>query len=343
MKAYRAALIGCGGRGRPHLQAYEHLNEGRAVACCDRVPERAENLAAEFGINAYADAAEMLTAEKPDIVHIATPPDARVELMTLVSDMRLPLCTVEKPIATGPRDWRQLVELEAGSPTRFAVCHQFRWHPNFVKCREALRSGKLGEVKFLDFSAGMNISGQGTHVLNYGLSLNGDSPVARVFGAASGGSEMDSVHPAPDTTVGYLTFENGVRGLWNNGHTAPRVGDPTTDWQHVRAAAYADRGRVLWEEFGRWEVISPDGIESGTFGGMEAWMPDNLRAQAAFYRAMFDWLEGGAAPGTHLKQSLHEWQVVLALYMSAISREPIEIAEFDPPDNLFEQLAAVVA
>jgi len=340
---YRAAVIGCGFRGRAHIRAYEGMEEAEVVACCDIAAARREEVAAELGITAFADADQMLKAEKPDIVHIATPPDARVGVMTSVSDMGVPLCTVEKPIATGVRDWRELVALEARSKTRFAVCHQFRWHEHLVKCREALASGKLGAVLFLDFSAGMNISGQGTHILNYGMSLNGESPTVQVFGSASGFSEKDSVHPAPDNTVGYLTFANGVRALWSNGGTAPRVAEPEVEWKHVRVAAYAEKGRVLWEEFGRWEIVSPKGVETGSYGDMDTWTANNVKAQAAFHMAMIGWLEQGATAGTNLKQSLHEWQTVLALYASALWRRPVEMDRFDPPEDLFEQLARGLA
>ncbi|MHC4591782.1 MAG: Gfo/Idh/MocA family protein [Planctomycetota bacterium] len=339
MAEYRVAVVGCGGRSRPHIQAYDHLDCAEVVACCAPSPTRREPLAEEFGIAAYADARAMIEAETPDMVHLVTWPDTRVELMTLVSDLNVPLCTVEKPIATGVSDWHSLCELERRSQTKFAVCHQCRWQPNLVKCRDALESGEFGEVKFLDLSAGMNIAGQGTHILHYGMSLNRDARVTRVVGAAGGDSETDTGHPAPDATFGYLTFENGVRALYVTGPTAPRCGQPDTTYQHVRVAAFADRGRVCWEEFGKWEIVSPEGVERGDFGGMDEWARNNLVAQTAFHRAMFDWLEhDDKVPGTNLNQSLHEWKVVLALYASTLEGGPIDMAEFDPPDDLFEQL-----
>ena len=339
MTTYKAAVVGCGGRAPAHIEAYQHLKNAEIVACCARTDPRREALADKYNLTPYDDVAKMIKAEQPDLVHIVTPPNARVPLMTTVSDLGVPLCTVEKPIATQVRDWKQLLDLEANSDTKFGVCHQFRWQPHLVKCQEALKSGKLGSVKFLDFSAGMNISGQGTHILNYGMSFNDNSPVVRVFGAASGTEQSDQVHPAPDSSVGYVTFQNGVRGLWNNGPTAPRTGDPETIWQHVRVAAYAEQGRVSYEEFGRWEIISPAGSESGDFGGMDEWRRNNILAQAGFHQSMIDWHEMETKPsGTNLKQSLHEWSVVLALYLSAVERRPIEMAEFDPPDDLFDRL-----
>jgi predicted dehydrogenase len=255
----------------------------------------------------------------------------------------VPACTVEKPLAIGVDDWQKMCALAGRTSTRIAICHQFRWYPVVVRCQDALRSGKLGRVLFLDMSAGMTVSGQGTHILNYAFSLNGESPVMRVFGAASGAEGMATYHPGPDTTVGYLTFANGARALWNNGVTAPRCGDPSTEWQHVRLAAYAEKGRVLWEEFGRWEIEGEGVSERGTFGTMDAWRADNIKAQAAFHEAMLTWMEDRSrVPGTSFAQSLHEWKVVLALYASALDHRPVDIDSFDPPTDLFTRLAAAL-
>jgi predicted dehydrogenase len=335
---YKAAIVGCGHRAPAHIEAYRYIPEAEVVACCAPTSTRREPLAAKYGLRAYADLGEMVRNEKPDIVHLVTWPDTRVALMTAVAELGVPLCTVEKPIATGVADWRALCALEARATTRFAVCHQVRWQPYLVKCQEALRGGALGEVKFVDMSAGMNIAGQGTHTLNYGRSLVGDAAVVQVFGSVHGWDAKDPGHPGPATTEAYLTFENGVRGLWTSGFTSPRCGDPSTTWQHVRVAAYAERGRVLYEEFGRWETVGPQSEERGDYGGMDGWRANNLLAQAGFHRAMLGWLAGSgpddSPPGTSLKQSLHEWAVVLALYQSALERRPIDMADFDPPDDL---------
>ena len=340
---YKVAVIGCGGRSSMHISAYQFIDRGRVVACCDIEKAKADERAAEFDIKAYYDAAEMIIREKPDLIHITTQPTARVNLLSLASENAVPACTVEKPLATGVVDWHELQALERSGGTKIAVCHQFRWHETLKKCQDALKSGGLGDVLFLDISAGMNVSGQGTHVLNYGFSLNGESPVTDVFAAASGGEGMTGYHPGPDSTSGYLKYHNGVRGLWNNGPTSPRCGDSTTDYQHVRLAAYAERGRVLWEEFGKWEIVGPDGTQTGTFGGSEAWVDGNLRAQAEFHNAMFDWIEDDASiPGTNLKQSLHEWEVILALYLSALDRTPVSLDTFDPPEDLFDRLKSAL-
>jgi predicted dehydrogenase len=338
MPKYRSAVIGCGGRSYGHANAYRLVERGALAACCDLRPEAREAYAARCGLRAYADAAEMLEREKPDLVHLVTWPESRVELMSLVEAAGVPACIVEKPIACQVADWKQLVALEARARTKFAVCHQLRWHASLSACRRALASGKLGRLLFLDFTARFNISGQGTHILDYAMSLNEDAPAVRVFGAASGTEEMASGHPGPDTTVAQVQFANGVWGCWSTGHASPKAIEEDTPWKHVRVAAYAERGRMLYEEFGKWEIASPAGVEGGQVESMEHWTQGNDQAQAAMIEAMFDWLEDDSRPaGTHLKKGLHQWQVVLALYASALWRRPVELP-FDPPEDLFRQL-----
>lgn len=340
MATYRVAIVGCGNRSRAHLQADQLIPGARLVACCDPVVEKRVKLAAEFLLQPYADARTMIEKEKPDLVHLVTQPAWRVELMTLASELGVPMCTVEKPIATGVADWRALCELEKETSTKFAICHQFRWQQDLVKCQQAVASGQLGQVKFLDISAGMNIANQGTHTLNYGRSLIGDPKVTLVAGNAFGWDLGDPTHPAPEATQAYLVFENGVRGLWTLGPISPRIGDPGTTWQHVRVVAYADRGRVNYEEFGQWEIVSPERVERGDYGGADVWGHNNLLAQAEFHRALIAWgKQDSLEPGTSLQQSLHEWKVVLAVYTSAVKNRPVEIASFEPQDDLFQALA----
>jgi predicted dehydrogenase len=343
MSQFRSVIIGCGSRGGMHAEAYKIISRTQLVACCDLIAERKQRLAETFGVKGYDDAAEMIAAEKPDLVHIVTQPDARVELMTLVSDAGVPACLVEKPIACEVTDWKALCELERRTKTKFAFNHQFRWHPHLTRCREAIRSGKLGKVLFFDFSAGMNISGQGTHIIDGAMSLNEDVPVVRVFGTASGAESLTSAHPGPDTTAGQVVFANGAYGLWNNGETAPRIdGEDAGFWRHCRVAAYCERGRTLYEEFGNWQIVSPDGTE-GARTTEDEWLRGNHESQAGLVNAMADWLEDDDNPAaTHFTAALHQWNAVLGLYASALYHRPIDIP-FDPPDSMYGELAAALA
>jgi predicted dehydrogenase len=344
MPTYRCVIVGTGGRARMHALAYKLISRGELVACCARNDPRREAFAAEFGIPWYADAAEMIRKERPDLVHLVTPPSTRVELMTLVDDLGVPACIVEKPIATEARDWVALVALEARTATKFGVGAQFRYHPDLTRCREALRSGQLGAVRTLDASAVGTICDQGVHVIDWAMSLIEDAPPVRVFGAASGAENLaHAKHPSPDTTVAQLLFGNGVYGTWTLGYSAPRVLDDPAYYKHCRVAAYAERGHVLYEEFGRWEIVSPQGIERGhaddcRYGPDRGWIAGNHRAQASLTEAMYDWLEDEDEPvGTNLKRALQQWNAVLGLYASTVWRRPVDLP-LKPVDDLWKRL-----
>ena len=81
----RTAIIGTGGIARAHLSAMAEESERvQVVAAVDIDDERVNAFARDHGIpNAYTDAAAMLAAEKPDLVHIATPPSTHAELSVL--------------------------------------------------------------------------------------------------------------------------------------------------------------------------------------------------------------------------------------------------------------------
>ena len=83
MKDYKAAIIGCGARGGMHASAYSRISEGTVTACCDIDEDKAAGLAGDFGIQGYTDVEKMIAAEKPDIVHITTPPTARYSLLEI--------------------------------------------------------------------------------------------------------------------------------------------------------------------------------------------------------------------------------------------------------------------
>ncbi|MHB1315748.1 MAG: Gfo/Idh/MocA family protein [Christensenellales bacterium] len=351
---YKVGFIGVGGRAAGHLLADELIGL-EPVACCSAHTEKARAFAEKNGLRDYGSAEEMLKNEKLDMVHIITPPVVRMVYMQMVSDTGIPMCTVEKPIALGVDDWKAMMALESISKTKFAVSHQVRWQPNLKKCQEAVRSGRIGLPALLDMSCVRNITNQGTHALDYGRSLIQNARVVKVFGNCSGWGDTDTnerYHPGPKATLAMLTFENGVRGFWTTGNISPTIfdpshindpvpaGEPSMYGRNIRVAAHGEKGRVLYEEFGKWEIVTVNGSEYGDCGGFGGWKENNIVAQAGFHKALVDWHERGIVSGTNLKDSLHEWSVVLALYMSTLTSAPVDMASFDPPADLIQQLKA---
>jgi len=338
---YRIAYVGTGARATAHANAYQLIPGAEHVGCYDLVAERSEAFARTVGIRAFDDLNAMLKSVRPDVVHVTTPPGVRVDVMQAVSDAKVPGCTVEKPISLGVADWRALTDLSRTTSTKFGISHQFRWYPMLIDCRNVLASGDLGNILYLEASARLTISDQGTHLLHYANYLNGDSPIHSVFGTTSGWTP-DHRHAGPENALALLIFEVGTRLLWNVGPIAPISGNPNTAWQHVRIAGYAERGHVIWEEFGRWEIRGPNGTKCGRVDADEH-ARNSLVAQAGFQSDMLRWISEDAGPvGTNLDRSLHEWKAVLALYESTLSRRPVEMTSFEPSLDLDTRLFAAL-
>ncbi len=335
---YRTAIIGCGRRAYGHANAYRLISNAMLVACTNKSDVvRRQKFAKTYNIVSYDDANKMIQQEKPDLIHLVTMPDQCLPLLQMVSDLGVPACLVEKPVACGVRDWQQLCELESGSKTKFGVGKQFRWHPRLLDCRKALQSGQLGQLKWLNFSARMNLSAQGTHMIDWAMSFNKDSPVVRVFGNVSGAKPLDSSYPSPACSLAEVVFANGVRGYWHTGTTAPLIMDDPTVYKHTHVTGYAELGRVCFEEFGHWLIQSPTGNQGGQISSEERNHYNDI-AQASLTQAMLDWIDNDKQPiETNLKQSLHQWNTILGLYASAIRRQPVEIP-FQPPTDLLARL-----
>ncbi len=77
----KVAVVGCGQIADAHLQEIPKTKLAEVVAVCDRHQDLAYQAATRFGINGiHCDLVEMLSAARPDVVHITTPPQTHAGL-----------------------------------------------------------------------------------------------------------------------------------------------------------------------------------------------------------------------------------------------------------------------
>ena len=74
---YKCAIVGVGpNRSREHADAYKHIKSGKLACASARSSDRLQAFGEQFGINSlYKDYREMFAREKPDLVHLNTPPN----------------------------------------------------------------------------------------------------------------------------------------------------------------------------------------------------------------------------------------------------------------------------
>ena len=83
MKPFRAAIVGTGNIARSHMNALRHEQERvEVVAAVDVSPGNLQTFCEEHGItHGYADLQTMLDEQKPNLVHICTPPGVHADLI----------------------------------------------------------------------------------------------------------------------------------------------------------------------------------------------------------------------------------------------------------------------
>jgi UDP-N-acetylglucosamine 3-dehydrogenase len=148
MAELRIGLVGAGGIGKAHLNAWKSVADAKVVAIADVDAARAEAAAAEIGARACAGHEEMLAAGGLDAVDVCTPPVFHAEPVkaALAAGLNV-LC--EKPLAEGPVAAREMVAAarESGRLLMTAFCHRF--HPPVVALRRLIDEGKMGEIRMM--------------------------------------------------------------------------------------------------------------------------------------------------------------------------------------------------
>ena len=344
---YKCAILGCGGRAKGHISAYQHVKRGKLVAICDMNDELLNKMGDQFSIKTrYTDFEKMLKMEQPDLLHIVTSPVLwetnqllRYPLMRIASDYGVPAAIVEKPIAVMGEDWRNLCGLSAKTKTKFVVNTQLNFHPQNLVLKQDVADGKIGDIKFIEASARQTPVDQGPHVLQLISSYIDNVRPVRVMGQVSGRNHMNSAQPSPDHASGLITYANGLQASVAFGtEMAPSVIEGTSNDRHKRICIFGSKGFIHWR-YESWEQFTADG---GYQGGNLDYGDQDIYAQAGLTEAVFDWLEDESRiHPTHLDQSLAEFNLLLSLYYSSLIRQPLDLP-VDLPDNFFNQLREVL-
>lgn len=140
----RVGIVGCGFIIENHIAPLKQIKDIELVAVCDLNKELAQQIALRHGIKkAYSDFSELLSIEKPDVVHITTPPQTHLPLG--VQAMRSG-CHVlfEKPIALTVEDVTKMIEVASENDVRLSVVHHLLCLPSITRVKAMIQSSVIG-------------------------------------------------------------------------------------------------------------------------------------------------------------------------------------------------------
>lgn len=144
------ALIGCGRIATNHVKAVLN-NKLNFVAVCDVLPQAMDTLLAKHGletdrsIHRYTDYKEMVEAEKPALVGIATESGIHAEIALYCIERGIHVI-IEKPMAMSMADADKIVEAAEKYHVKVCACHQNRFNNAIQATRKALEEGRFGKL-----------------------------------------------------------------------------------------------------------------------------------------------------------------------------------------------------
>ena len=140
----KVAIIGCGKIADDHLQQIRRIPEGTVVGACDMEVLMAKQLCERFGIEgSFSDVGKLLSACRPDVVHITTPPQSHFALgmQCLAAGCHV---YIEKPFALNRDEAGELIAFAESKSRKVTVGHDLQFSPVARRMRQLVHDGYLG-------------------------------------------------------------------------------------------------------------------------------------------------------------------------------------------------------
>ena len=139
--------------GRHHAMQVAQRDDARITALCDINAEATENLVNALGgetrdVVRYSQWQDLLAGGDVDGVIIATPHTQHSEQVSDFLDAGVHVL-VEKPMATTADDARKILASAASSGKVLAIAYQRHGDGRFIRAREILQSGAIGDIRLI--------------------------------------------------------------------------------------------------------------------------------------------------------------------------------------------------
>jgi predicted dehydrogenase len=164
------AIVGCGKIADGHIEEIQKMPDlATVVAVCDLEALMAEQVRVRYGIPRHYDSFErLLEVERPDVVHITTPPQSHLALATKAIDAGAHVY-VEKPLTLGYEHSKRLIAHAEQAGKRLTIGYSYLFDPPALAMRELVREGALGEPIHIESFYGYNLAGP------FGSAIVGDA------------------------------------------------------------------------------------------------------------------------------------------------------------------------
>jgi predicted dehydrogenase len=166
----KIAIVGCGKIADGHIEEIQKMpRAAKVVAVADLELIMAEQIAVRYGVPAfYDDLDKLLAREKPDVVHITTPPGSHLPLARKAIDAGANVY-VEKPLTPNLADSRALIDYANRAKKKLTIGYSYLFDPPALAMRDLIARGVLGDPVHVESFYGYNLAGP------FGSAIMGDA------------------------------------------------------------------------------------------------------------------------------------------------------------------------
>ncbi|HEV3172564.1 MAG TPA: DUF6807 family protein [Actinocrinis sp.] len=354
-RRFRVAIVGAGAIAESaHLPALRaHAERVELVAAVDVDPERVAAFAREHGVaGAYRSLTEMLEKQKPDLVHVCTPPAAHVDAVIECLQAGA-WVLVEKPPVLSLAEYDRIERSERPGGPYASVVYQHRFGSGALRLARLAAAGQLGRplvaqcvtAWYRDAAyyqvpwrgtwaseGGGPTMGHGIHQMDLLLAILGDWAEVRAMAG-----RLDRAVETEDVSLASVRFESGALASVVNSVLSPReesllrfdFEDATVEVTHLYGYTDAD-----------WKYTPSPRVAADT-DRVAAWTaPDRSvdSSHAAQLTYVLDALERGERPPTSGHAGRAALELITALYRSAFTGTPVLRGEIGPSDPFYHRL-----
>lgn len=146
LEKVRIGVIGVGGMGQGHCRRLAgEIEDAVLTAVCDVDPDTLSAVSKEYGVDGYANHADLLASGKVDAVIIATPHYYHPPIGIDAFDAGMHVLT-EKPMAVTVGAAEQLVAKARASKKVFTIMFQKRFSGTFLTAKKLVDEKAVGEL-----------------------------------------------------------------------------------------------------------------------------------------------------------------------------------------------------
>ncbi len=213
------AFIATGFIAHNYAQESFKMPDVKIVGVVDVNEEVGRAFAEQYGSKYYPTVEDLFANEKVDMVNICLPTNLHKEYVIKCANLGAHvLC--EKPFTFKTEDCLEMEEACKKAGVRFMIAQVLRFWPEYIKCKEIIDSGELGEIELANlarmsafprwskFYDTPSMSGGGVydmhlHDVDFACHLFGDVKKVYAIGYKNDRGAWNNV-------VSNLTFKNGV-------------------------------------------------------------------------------------------------------------------------------------